>query len=156
MKVDMGGGLYPKPGYMTVDQADADIICNLDDGIPLPDNSVGVLNASHVIEHLKDPIKTMREIHRVLAHGGWAMIEVPSTDGRGAWQDPTHVSFWNEHSFWYYTNRDKAQFIRNTDIRFQTYRLDTQEAAPNIPVVTAWLIAIKSDDGERFPGVLGI
>ena len=106
MKVDMGGGLYPKPGYMTVDQADADIICNLDEGIPLPDNSVGVLNASHVIEHLKDPIKTMREIHRVLAHGGWAMIEVPSTDGRGAWQDPTHVSFWNEHSFWYYTNSD--------------------------------------------------
>jgi SAM-dependent methyltransferase len=154
LKVDMGGGLYPKPGYMTVDQADADIICNLDDGIPLPDNSVGVLNASHVIEHLKDPIKTMREIHRVLAHGGWAMIEVPSTDGRGAWQDPTHVSFWNEHSFWYYTNRDKAVFIRNNDIRFQTYRLETWESAPQIPVVTAWLVAIK--EGERFPGVLGI
>jgi SAM-dependent methyltransferase len=154
LKVDMGGGLYPKPGYMTVDQADADIICNLDDGIPLPDNSVGVLNASHVIEHLKDPIKTMREIHRVLAHGGWAMIEVPSTDGRGAWQDPTHVSFWNEHSFWYYTNRDKAVFIRNNDIRFQTYRLETWESAPQIPVVTAWLVAIK--EGERYPGVLGI
>ena len=154
-KVDIGGGLYPKPGYLTIDQADADVVWNLDEGIPLPDNSVGVLNASHVIEHLKDPIKTMREIHRVLAHGGWAMIEVPSTDGRGAWQDPTHVSFWNEHSFWYYTNRDKAVFIRNNDIRFQTYRLETWESAPQIPVVTAWLIAIK-DEGERFPGELGI
>ena len=153
-KVDIGGGLYPRPGYMTIDQEDADVTWNLDDGIPLPDNSVGVLNASHVIEHLKDPIKTMREIHRVLAHGGWAMIEVPSTDGRGAWQDPTHVSFWNEHSFWYYTNRDKAYFIRNNDIRFQTYRLETWDSAPQIPVVTAWLVAIK--DEERFPGVLGI
>ena len=28
----------------------------------------------------------------------------PSTDGRGAYQDPTHVAFYNENSFWYYTN----------------------------------------------------
>jgi len=154
LKVDIGGGLYPRAGYLTVDQEGADITCDLNEGIPLPNNSVGVINASHVLEHLKDPIKSMREIHRVLAHGGWAMIEVPSTDGRGAWQDPTHVSYWNEHSFWYYTNRDKAIFIRNSDIRFQTYRLETWEMAPHIPVVTAWLTAIK--DEERLPGVLGI
>jgi len=154
LKVDIGGGLYPRKGYLTVDQEGGDITCDLNEGIPLPDNSVGVINASHVLEHLRDPIKSMREIHRVLAHGGWAMIEVPSTDGRGAWQDPTHVSFWNEHSFWYYTNKDKAIFIRNSDIRFQTYRLETWEMAPHIPVVTAWLTAIK--DEERLPGVLGI
>lgn len=154
LKVDIGGGLYPRKGYLTVDQEGADITCDLNEGIPLPDNSVGVINASHVLEHLRDPIKSMREIHRVLAHGGWAMIEVPSTDGRGAWQDPTHVSYWNEHSFWYYTNKDKAIFIRNSDIRFQTYRLETWEMAPHIPVVTAWLTAIK--DEERLPGVLGI
>jgi len=155
LKVDIGGGLFPKEGYMTIDQEGGDITCDLNEGIPLPDNSVGVINASHVIEHLRDPIKTMREIHRVLAHGGWAFIEVPSTDGRGAWQDPTHVSFWNEHSFWYYTDRNKAQFIRNTDIRFQTYRLDTFEMAPHIPCVAAHLIAIK-DDSVRYPGILSI
>ena len=154
LKVDIGGGLFPRPGYMTIDQEGADVNWNLDLGIPLEDNSVGVLNASHIIEHLRDPIRTMREIHRVLAHGGWAMIEVPSTDGRGAWQDPTHVSFWNEHSFWYYTDRSKAQFIRNTDIRFQTYRLDTWEMQPHIPCVTAWLVAIK--DEKRLPGILSI
>ena len=155
LKVDIGGGLFPKEGYMTIDQEGGDITCDLNEGIPLPDNSVGVINASHVIEHLRDPIKTMSEIHRVLAHGGWAFIEVPSTDGRGAWQDPTHVSFWNEHSFWYYTDRNKAQFIRNTDIRFQTYRLDTFEMAPHIPCVAAHMIAIK-DDSIRYPGILSI
>jgi len=154
LKVDLGGGLFPRKGYLTIDQEGADITCDLNEGIPLEDNSVGVLNASHLIEHLYDPIKTMREIHRVLAHGGWAMIEVPSTDGRGAWQDPTHVSFWNEHSFWYYTNRDKAQFIRNTDIRFQSYRLDTWEMTPHIPCVTAWMVAIKNE--QRLPGILAI
>ena len=160
LKVDIGGGLYPYPGYTTIDARDsADITCDLNEGIPLPDNSVGVLNASHVIEHLRDPVKTMSEIHRVLCDGGWAFIDVPSTDGRGAWQDPTHVSFWNENSFWYYTRSQQAQFIDNTTIRFQPFRLETifeseWDRQHNIPVVKAVLCAVKSD--ERRPHTLEI
>lgn len=150
MKIDIGGGLFPREGYTTIDQEDGDITCDLNDGIPLPDNSVGVINASHVIEHLRDPIKTMKEIHRVLAHGGWAFIEVPSTDGRGAWQDPTHVSFWNENSFWYYTKQSHAQFIRNKDIKFSCLRLETNWWDHNIAVVNTHLVAVK--DGVRYPG----
>lgn len=158
--VDIGGGINSLQGYLTIDQEDADITCDLNNGIPLPDNSVGVLNASHIIEHLRDPIKTMSEIHRVLAHGGWAFIEVPSTDGRGAFQDPTHVSFWNENSFLYYTDQYMANFIRNKTIRFQSYRMETH--FPNewmknlkVSVVSAWLVAIKNNE-ERFPGILKI
>ncbi len=151
LKVDIGGGLFPRPGYLTVDKQDADVICDLNDGIPLPDNSVGVINASHVLEHLKDPIKSMSEIYRVLCDGGWAFIEVPSTDGRGAFQDPTHVSFWNENSFWYYTRKEKAQFIRNETIRFQEFRLDTSWWDDQIAVTNAWLCAIKSDKRRPHP-----
>ena len=155
LKIDMGGGLFPKEGYTTIDQEDGDITCDLNDGIPLEDNSVGVLNASHVIEHLRDPIKTMREIHRVLAPGGWAFIEVPSTEGNGAWCDPTHVSFWNEDSFPYYTNKNKAVFIRNTDIRFSSMRLETSWwEGTKIAVVNTHLVALK--DGPRFPGSVEI
>lgn len=157
MKIDLGGGLNPRPGYISIDIEDGDIIADLNDGIPLPDNSVGVIYASHVLEHLRDPLKSMREIHRVLADGGWAMIEVPSTDGRGAWQDPTHCSFWNENSFLYYTKAEQARYIRNKTIRFQSYRCETHY--PNqwyldkkIPVVSAWLCAVKSD--ERRPNLV--
>jgi glycosyltransferase involved in cell wall biosynthesis len=155
LKIDMGGGLFPREGYKTIDQEDGDITCDLNEGIPLDDNSVGVLNASHVIEHLRDPIKTMREIHRVLAPGGWAFIEVPSTEGNGAWCDPTHVSFWNEDSFPYYTNRNKAQFIRNTDIRFSCLRLETSWwEGTKIAVVNTHLVALK--EGPRYPGPVEI
>jgi len=159
-KVDIGGGLQPYPGYFTIDLRDtADLQADLNDGIPLPDNSVGVLNASHIVEHLHDKTKIMSEIHRVLAHGGWAFIDVPSTDGRGAFQDPTHVSYWNENSFLYYTDAYLAQFIDNTTIRFQEYRRETyypnewMKSLDSI-VTTAWLVAIK--DKERFPGILKI
>ena len=155
LKIDLGGGLFPREGYTTIDQEGGDITCDLNDGIPLEDNSVGVINASHVIEHLKDPIKTMREIHRVLAHGGWAFIEVPSTEGNGAWCDPTHVSFWNEDSFPYYTKQSKAQFIRNTEIRFSSMRLETNWwTGTKIAVVNTHLVALK--EGERFPGPVEI
>ena len=149
-KIDISGKYYKREGYTLID----DEVHDLNEGIPLPDNSVGVINATHVLQRLKDPVKSMREIHRVLAHGGWAMIEVPSTDGRGAFQDPRHVSYWNEHSFWYYLNRNQAKFIGNTDIRFQKYRLNTYEQDPHIPVTVAWLVAIK--DKQRFPGELKI
>lgn len=159
--IDLGGGLYPYKDYLVVDSRNtADIKCDLNEGIPLPDNSVGVINASHIIEHLHDKTKTMKEIHRVLTHGGWAFIEVPSTDGRGAFQDPTHVSYWNENSFLYYTDSYLAQFIDNTDIRFQEYRRETffpneHLKNMNVNVVAAWLIAIK-DNTPRFPGELKI
>jgi O-antigen biosynthesis protein len=155
LKVDLGGGLFPKPGYLTIDQEGAEITCDLNDGIPLEDNSVGVINASHLIEHLREPLKTMREIHRVLAPGGWVFIEVPSTDGRGAWQDPTHVSFWNENSFFYYTKNSQAQYIRNNTIRFSAMRLETNWWQNNIAVVNTHLVALK-DNMDRLPGPVEI
>ena len=161
LKVDIGGGLNPYPGYVTVDtRQTADHVYDLNDGIPLPDNSVGVLNASHILEHLHDKTKIMGEIHRVLAHGGWAFIEIPSTDGRGAFQDPTHVSYWNENSFLYYTDKYLGDFIDNDTIRFQEFRKETyypNEWMRNLQVLvtTAWLVAAK-DGGIRYPHKLRI
>jgi len=148
--VEIGGGINPKEGCdVNIDLENGNVSADLNDGIPLPDNSVGVLNASHIIEHLHDKHKIMKEIHRVLADGGWAFIEVPSTDGRGAFQDPTHVSYWNENCFWYYTREDKAAFIRNKEIRFQAFRLDTIWWEDHIAITNAWLVAKKND--ERRP-----
>ena len=148
--VELGGGINPRAGCdINIDLEDGNLKYDLNDGIPLPDNSVGVINASHILEHLHDKHKIMCEIHRVLADGGWAFIQVPSTDGRGAFQDPTHVSYWNENCFWYYTRQDKAMFIRNDKIRFQAFKLDTfywEPRSDNIAVTDAWLVAIKSDN----------
>ncbi|NDD04001.1 MAG: glycosyltransferase [Proteobacteria bacterium] len=161
LMIDIGGGLNPYPGYITFDsRPEADFTCDLNKGIPLPDNMVGVLNASHIIEHLHDKTKIMAEIHRVLAPGGWAFIEVPSTDGRGAFQDPTHVSYWNENSFLYYTDAYLANFIDNKTIRFQEYRRETYfpndwMRSINVCVTSAWLVAVK-DNMPRLPGILKI
>jgi O-antigen biosynthesis protein len=156
--LDLGGALAPRAGYTIVDREDAaDVVCDLNDDWPFPDNSVGVARASHVFEHLYNPIHTMNELYRVLAPGGFALIEVPSTDGRGAWQDPTHVSYWNENSFWYYTRRAHAAYIPGFRGRFQASDLRTYFPSKwwqehNIPVVRAHLIALKPGYEERHAG----
>jgi SAM-dependent methyltransferase len=95
-------------GYTCVDIVDADIIADLNKDFPFESDSVDEIKAYDAIEHLTDPIHTMNEIYRVLKLGGIADIFVPSTDGRGAFQDPTHKSFWNENSFMYYTTNYPA------------------------------------------------
>jgi predicted SAM-dependent methyltransferase len=69
---------------------------------PWDDSSVDFILAKDIIEHLPDKIFTMNEVWRVLKPGGTIYIEVPTTDGMGAFQDPTHVSYWNKNSFLYY------------------------------------------------------
>ncbi len=153
--VELGGGINPRAGCnINIDLEDGNITADLNNGIPLPDNSVGVINASHILEHLHDKHKIMAEIYRVLADDGWVFIQIPSTDGRGAFQDPTHVSYWNENCFWYYTRKDKAMFIRNDKIRFQEFKLDTfwwEPRSDNIAITDAWLVAIKSDKRRPHP-----
>jgi glycosyltransferase involved in cell wall biosynthesis len=158
-KIDIGGGLFPREGYESVDVKNGMIIADLNKKWPFEDGEVGVINASHVIEHLVDKHHTMSEIHRVLADMAWVFIDVPSTDGRGAFQDPTHVSYWNQNSFWYYTREEQANFIYNKDIKFQDYLLDT--FYPNdwhrdnhIPITRTFLSAIKSD--KRRPNLIRI
>lgn len=45
--------------------------------IALGDASFGAILCSHVLEHVEDDAAAMRELHRVLAPGGWLIVMVP-------------------------------------------------------------------------------
>ncbi len=153
--IDLGASHGKPNGYLGLDcEANADLVCNLEKGIPLPDNSCGIVRAYDILEHL-NPVAIMNEIYRVLAPGGWLFISVPSTDGRGAFQDPTHISFWNSNSFWYYTNPQYQKYVSSINTRFQVSRVmnwfpSDFHKQNNIPYVDAQLISTK--DNFRAPG----
>jgi O-antigen biosynthesis protein len=127
-------------------------------GLPYDDGSVGVLVATELLQRLPDRGAFFAECHRVLAHGGLVLTTTPSTDGRGAFQDPTHVAFWNENSFWYLTQaalRDRV--FPGNPMRFQvsgirTYFPTAFDKAHDIAYVDANLLAVK--DGPRQGGPL--
>jgi len=153
--LDLGGRFNAWAGYEVVDREGPGLRADLEQDWPFSDGSVGVLHAGHIFEHLADPVHTMNEAYRVLAGGGWLFVDVPSTDGRGAFQDPTHKSFWNENSIWYYTNRQFARFIQPAYRgRFQVSRVVNYfpsefEQRHNIPILQADLIALKPPYDDR-------
>lgn len=107
MKLNLGCCDRHMLGYVNVDRNHpADVVTDLNAPWPWPDGSVDEIFAHDVIEHLPDKIWTMNEAWRVLKPSGRFDILVPTTDGRGAWQDPDHKSFWNRNSFFYYTGGD--------------------------------------------------
>jgi len=109
--IDLGWAFNAPEGFITVDRHNADVNCDLNGKRPFEDNSVGLIRASNIIEHLKDPIHTMNEAYRVLAHWGVMMIEVPDANGLWWVSDPTHVSRWNIRSFRYYTEPGMRKYI---------------------------------------------
>lgn len=162
LALDMGAAHRKPPGFLGVDMyalPHVDVVCDCNERLPFDDNSVGVIRAVDFMEHIRDPVHLMNEFYRVLAHGGMLLSMTPSTDGRGAFQDPTHVSFWNENSFWYYTRENMRNFVPRIQTRFQPSFIET--SYPNdfcrqhqISYVTANLTAIKTE--ERLPGLLEI
>lgn len=142
--VDLQVAAWAGPGDVVVDPAEP--VLAYDDG------SVGVLRATDVLQRIPDRGRFFAECFRVLAPGGLLMTATPSTDGRGAFQDPTHVSYWNANSFWYLTQaalRERT-FPSYPEMRFQVSGLRTWfpsdfDRANDIPYVAANLIALKDD-----------
>ena len=110
MIIDLGCGPNKAEDVVGIDCRPfpgVDVVADLSVGWPFKSNSMDEVRASHIFEHLPKPLDTMNELYRVLKPGAVAHIDVPSSNGMGAFQDPTHVSFWNINSFIYY-NRAAA------------------------------------------------
>ena len=67
-------------GYLTADLngKGVDIAMDITD-IQYPDNTFDIIYCSHVLEHVPDDRRAMREFRRVLKPDGWAVILVPIT-----------------------------------------------------------------------------
>ncbi|MCT8340749.1 methyltransferase domain-containing protein [Flavobacteriaceae bacterium TK19130] len=61
-------------------------ICNL----PFKENSYDFIICNHVLEHIPDDRKAMRELYRILKPGGTAILQVPlENDREKTFEDPT-------------------------------------------------------------------
>lgn len=86
---------YPNIDYLSadIDPAKAmvkeDVTC-----ISFADNSFDIIFCSHVLEHIPDDRRAMRELRRVLKPGGFAILQVPIKDTfHGRVIDKTYEDF---------------------------------------------------------------
>ena len=159
--IDLGGAHNSPKNYRSLDIKNADIIHHVGESpLPFKDNSIGILRAVDFFEHVpRDKfIGCMNDFYRVLAPGGWILSSTPSSDGRGAYQDPTHINFMNQNSFWYYTDRNYSKYVPEIKCRFQGTRVWTGFPGEfhknnNISYVYADLCALK---GQHQAGICKI
>lgn len=127
VKLNLGAGREKIEGYENIDNDPAtnpdfvyDIVKNGLDAYP--DNYADEIRAHDFLEHipLGRTIFVIDEIWRVLKPDGMFDHLTPSTDGRGAFQDPTHLSFWNINS-WYYFCPEMVGGKRFYNIKAQFY-----------------------------------
>jgi ubiquinone/menaquinone biosynthesis C-methylase UbiE len=57
--------------------------------LALPDESWDVMIAYHILEHIPEDRKAMREMYRVLKPGGWAALQVPVREDPNSLEDPS-------------------------------------------------------------------
>lgn len=111
IKLNLGCGYRKIDGFVNIDnrqEAEPDMLCDVTVGLPFSDNSVDYILANDFLEHIPigETIGVVEEIFRVLKPGATFESLTPSTDGRGAFSDPTHRSFWNKCSWLYFMNDD--------------------------------------------------
>ena len=96
VRLNLGCGPFKEAGYINIDIREdlkPDMVCDSSQGIPFPDDSIDEVRCYDFLEHISlgKTMFMMEEIWRVLKNGGRLDAQVPSTDGRGAFQDPTHL-----------------------------------------------------------------
>lgn len=108
--LDIGCGANKNPGFIGIDMLPlpgVDIIHDLEDTPwPLPDESIDMATASHVLEHINPHkgvfIDVMNEIWRVLKPNAQFAFVVPHAESHGYAQDPTHCNMINETTMHYF------------------------------------------------------
>jgi SAM-dependent methyltransferase len=101
--LDIGCGTNKIPGAIGMDvnrRSAADVIHDLDDiPYPFPDNQFDEVVGRHVIEHVRDPLAVVMELHRITRPGGLVKLIAPHWTNPDFATDLTHRNHLNSYSF---------------------------------------------------------
>jgi SAM-dependent methyltransferase len=118
--LDVGCGAAKLPGAVGLDispDTDADVVHDLDEfPYPLEDASFDQIVMQDVIEHVREPIRVMEELHRVARPGARIQLRTPHFSSVLAYGDPTHRHYFSTVAI---RSLAEPRFAHYTDIRFR-------------------------------------
>jgi SAM-dependent methyltransferase len=174
-RLHLGCGRDIREGWINLDSRwlpGVNLLADLDDcrktPLPLSDNSIDEFFGSHVLEHLRDPLAFMQELHRIASDGAKLIFHLPYGSSDDAYADPTHVRAYFESSFQFfsqpvYTRADygyrgdwKTESIELTvAAEFYRDKSDEQlreEIRSQRNVVLEMIVTLRSVKPARTPG----
>ncbi len=103
--LELGCGPRQIPGRIGIDRMllpSVDIVADLEQGLPLRDNSVDEIHSKSFLEHIDHFEFLMGEIARVLKPGGKKYLFVPHFPNPYYYSDYTHTRFFGLYTFHYF------------------------------------------------------
>ena len=108
-KLNLGCGNEIFKGWVNIDsvkQPGVDVIHDLNSyPWPFKDNTFDQVYCSHVLEHVTDLEKTMKEIKRICKDKARINIRVPHFSCGVSYRDPTHKRLFSYFTFDYFTDK---------------------------------------------------
>jgi len=123
--LDVGCGNNKIPGAVGIDivsGTQADIVHDLNQiPWPLESNMFEFIRLWSVLEHLRDVVGVLREVHRVARPGATVIIGTPHFSSVSAYRDPTHLHFFSAAFLDYFLEDSELgrRFGFYSDIRFR-------------------------------------
>ena len=105
MKLNLGCGHDKKKGYVNCDiskEVKPDKIIDLEKKLPFKNNSVNEIIGKHVLEHIKNFVPLMHELHRICKNKAVIKIKTPFYSACEQFTDPTHIRFFTPFTFDYF------------------------------------------------------
>jgi len=137
--------------YLTADLHSPHAMVKMDiTDIRYPDESFDVIYCSHVLEHVQDDRRAMRELHRVLRRTGWAILLVP-IKAEKTFEDPTITDPKERIAVF-----GQADHVRNYGpdyvdrLRDAGFAVSVTTAADLLDRNTATLMGLSAGGGEIF------
>jgi len=151
-KLNLGCGLDIKKGYTNLDSIKlkgVDVVYDLNKfPYPFKDNEFDEVYTSHVLEHLDDLVKVMKELKRICKPKAKIIIRVPHFSCGVSYRDPTHKRLFSYFTFDYFT--DKC-FYNLPKFRIISRKLNfTRWTFPFLNKVFNPIININPEIYERF------
>jgi SAM-dependent methyltransferase len=103
--LSIGAGKKKLRWVTTVDinpRVDPDVLWDLDHfPYPFPGDTFDIIICEHVLEHLRDVIRVMEELHRIAKPQARVWVRVPHFSSLNYNTDPTHLHAFSSRSFDY-------------------------------------------------------
>jgi SAM-dependent methyltransferase len=128
----IGAGRKKITGAVTLDinpRLTPDVVWDLNEfPYPFGDSEFDLVVCEHVIEHLREVISVMEELHRVTKRGGRVLVRVPHFSSLNFNTDPTHVHAFSSRSFDYLCVGTPYERYDYSTVRFRKLvgRMDMQ------------------------------
>ncbi|MEO8288018.1 MAG: methyltransferase domain-containing protein [Chloroflexota bacterium] len=128
----IGAGRKKIAGAVTLDinpRLEPDVVWDLNNfPYPFADDEFDMVVCEHVIEHLREVISVMEELHRVTRPGGRVLVRVPHFSSLNFNTDPTHIHAFSSRSFDYLCLGTPFERYDYSTVRFRKLvgRMDMQ------------------------------